>query len=175
MLIYLNMIEDDRSKERFSEIYHEYKNLMFYAADQILHNEQDAEDAVHEAFLVVIDRLDTLWEGKGPYIKAFVLAIVENKAIDLWRRRRHLSSQVIYEEQVTPAPQGSEIGLAEAIARLPAEYRSVILLRYDMGFSTREIAKMLGKKEGTVTRTITRAKDRLARELDAIRKEVEGI
>lgn len=90
MLIYLNMIEDDRSKERFSEIYHEYKNLMFYAADQILHNEQDAEDAVHEAFLVVIDRLDTLWESKGPYIKAFVLAIVENKAIDLWRRRRHL-------------------------------------------------------------------------------------
>ena len=176
MLIYLSMIEDDRSRERFISIYDQYKNLMFYAANRILQNEQDAEDADHEAFLVVIHHLDRLWEDKGPYIKAFVLSIVENKAIDLWRRRQHLGEQVTFEDRLyAPAPGHEGNGLTEAIANLPAEYRSVILMRYDMGFTTREIAGMLGKKEGTVTRTITRAKERLAREMEKIQKEVDTI
>ena len=119
MLIYLSMIEDDRSRERFISIYDQYKNLMFYAANRILQNEQDAEDAVHEAFLVVIRHLDCLWEDKGPYIKAFVLSIVENKAIDLWRRRQHLGEQVTFEDRLyAPAPGHEGNGLTEAIAKV---------------------------------------------------------
>lgn len=175
MLIYLSMIEDDHGRARFAEIYDTYKNLMFYAANGILHNEADAEDVVHEAFLVVIDRLDTLWETKGPRIKAFVLSITEHKAVDLWRRRRHLAEQVVFEEHRHGTAPVEPTGLTEAIANLPADYRAVILLRYDMGFTTREIAKMLDKKEAAVTRTITRAKERLARELEKIKKEVDAI
>ena len=38
-----------------------------------------------------------------------------------------------------------------------------------------KVAQMLGKKEGTVTRTITRAKARLAKELENIQKELNSI
>ena len=48
-------------------------------------------------------------------------------------------------------------------------------MRYEMGFTTREIARMLGKKEGAVARAITRAKDRLRIELEKIRKELNAI
>ncbi len=176
MLVYLSMIEDDRTRERFITIYDQYKNLMFYAANHILQNEQDAEDVVHEAFLVIIDRLDTLWETRGPQIKALVLAITEHKAVDLWRRRGHFGEQMVFEEErYTPSCKAEPIGLTEAIANLPADYRALILMRYDMGFTTREIAKMLGKKEGAVARTITRAKERLRAELEKIQKEVDAI
>ncbi|MBQ9925965.1 MAG: sigma-70 family RNA polymerase sigma factor [Clostridia bacterium] len=176
MLVYLSMIEGDRRRERFASIYDQYKNLMFYAANRILQNEQDAEDVVHEAFLVVIDRLDDLWESHGPHIKAFVLAITEHKAVDLWRRRRHFGEQVAFEEaHHAPARSGEAVGLNEAIACLPADDRALILMRYEMGFTTREIARMLGKKEGAVARAITRAKDRLRIELEKIRKELNAI
>lgn len=43
MIVYLQMIDtpDDRSK--FEHLYLEYRGLMFHAANQILHNEQDAD------------------------------------------------------------------------------------------------------------------------------------
>ncbi len=176
MLVYLSMIEDDRTRAWFSSIYNQYRDLMLYRARQILQNDRDAEDIVHETFLVLIDHLDRLDEGRDPRNKAFILAILENKAINLWRRRHHLDEQATYEETVhIPAHLSEDSGLDVAIARLPAEYRSVILLRFQMGYTTREIARMTGKKEGTVTRTITRAKTKLAKELENIQKELNAI
>ena len=48
MMVYLTTIEtpDDRSK--FEQVYQTYKDLMFHAANRILHNPHDAEDAVHQ-------------------------------------------------------------------------------------------------------------------------------
>lgn len=47
MLIYLQMLETPEEKSLFEQIYLEYCGLMFHVAYEILHNEQDAEDAVH--------------------------------------------------------------------------------------------------------------------------------
>ena len=175
MLIFLSAIEGDDSRSRFTAIYNQYKNLMFHAANDILHNEQDAEDITHDAFLVVLDNIDRLWELKGPRIKAFLISIVEHKAIDLWRKRRRLPETLPFEEQVyLPSPQDEPLGLSDAIAGLPADYRALLMLKFHLGLTTREIAHMLGKKEGTVTRSLTRAKDRLALELEKIRKEEDN-
>ena len=47
MIIYLQMLETPEEKSKFEQLYLEYKGLMFHVAYEILHNEQDAEDAVH--------------------------------------------------------------------------------------------------------------------------------
>ena len=49
MLIYMMMLETPEEKSLFEQIYLEYRGLMFHVAYEILHNEQDAEDAVHQA------------------------------------------------------------------------------------------------------------------------------
>ena len=54
-MIYLQMIESEDDKVKFEEIYLKYKSPMFYAANKILHNEQDAEDAVHMAFIKIAE------------------------------------------------------------------------------------------------------------------------
>ena len=51
MLIYLQMIESPEDQSKFEEIYLKYKQTMYAVAYDILHNPQDAEDAVHHAFL----------------------------------------------------------------------------------------------------------------------------
>lgn len=45
MLIYMMMLETPEEKSLFEQIYLEYRGLMFHVAYEILHNEQDAEDA----------------------------------------------------------------------------------------------------------------------------------
>ena len=57
MLIYLQMIESEEDKSKFIELYNQYRYLMFSVANRILKNEYDAEDAVHQAFVSIIDNL----------------------------------------------------------------------------------------------------------------------
>ena len=56
MMLYLQMLETPEEKVQFEEIYLKYRSAMFRAAEGILHNDQDAEDAVHNAFLRIIKR-----------------------------------------------------------------------------------------------------------------------
>ena len=60
MFLYLAMIDSDADKSKFEILYSEYKNLMYYTANRILRNSSDAEDVVHQAFLKVIEILDTI-------------------------------------------------------------------------------------------------------------------
>ena len=59
-MIYLQLIESEDDKFKFEKIYKKYRNLMFYVAFNLLGNEQDAEDAVHAAFLKVAENLQNL-------------------------------------------------------------------------------------------------------------------
>lgn len=53
MIVYLQMIDTPEDRSKFEQIYLEYRGLMFHVANEILHNEQDAEDTVHQAFVNV--------------------------------------------------------------------------------------------------------------------------
>ena len=58
MLLYLSMLETPEERDLFEEIYTEYMQLMYKVAFRILRNESDSEDAVHQAFLSVIENFN---------------------------------------------------------------------------------------------------------------------
>ena len=168
MLIYLQMIESEEDKSKFEKLYNQYRHLMFSVANKILNNQYDAEDAVHQAFVSIIDNLDKIKEVDCPKTKAYVVIITENKAIDIIRSKKH-----IIEDELIDTLYGIEIpmpgdgGLADAMAKLPARYREVLLLRFDNGYKTKEIAKMMNMTEGSMQKLIWRAKDALHKQLEA--------
>jgi RNA polymerase sigma-70 factor (ECF subfamily) len=47
--------------------------------------------------------------------------------------------------------------------RLPAQYRDVLYLRYNLGYDVKEIAPLLGISKDNAKKRITRAKTQLAR------------
>lgn len=47
----------DEERSKFEGIYEEYRWLMYYIAYACLHNEHDAEDAVHYAFVKVAENI----------------------------------------------------------------------------------------------------------------------
>lgn len=87
MLIYLQVIDAPEDRDQFITLYETYRGLMFYVANQILQNEQDAEDAVHDAFLSVAEHIKKFSRLERHKTKAFLVTIVENKAIDLYRKK----------------------------------------------------------------------------------------
>lgn len=162
MLIYLSMIESQDDRHRFERIYERYRNLMYHVAYKILRNPQDAEDAVHQAFVSIIQNIQKFVQIDCPETRSFIVLMTERKAIDLIRIRHSEKILPLNEDLVgleIPAP--GDHGLADALAKLPARYREVLLLRFDNGYSTRELAKMLGLTESGVRKLIGRAKDAL--------------
>ena len=106
-----------------------------------------------------------------PKTRAYVVIIAESKAIDLLRLRKRLSPDIDIEMIPGPEiqiPGGSD--LARAMSRLPARYREVLLLRFDMGYSTRELSRLFGMTQGAVQKLIWRAREALRQHLA---KEVE--
>lgn len=167
MLIYLQMIESEEDKSKFEAIYNKYRQLMFVAANRILKNQYDAEDAVHQAFVSIIDNLSKVKEVNCPETRSYVVIIAENKAIDIIRSRKRLAGEDLTETLPgMDIPLPGDNGLADALAKLPARYREVLLLRFDNGYSTKEIAKMMDMTEGSMQKLIWRAKEALRKQLD---------
>ena len=116
---------------------------MLYVADRLLLCREDAEDAVHQAFLSVIENLHKIGEIDCPQTRSFLVIIVERKAIDLLRKRR---PTLPLDEEIAGLPFEAPVDnpLARGSGALPPHYRQVLLLRYDTGYSSRAIAAVLG-------------------------------
>ena len=168
LVFYVSLIESDDNKTKFEIIYEEYKNLMYYVANQILGDTKDSEDIVHDAFLKLITIIDRIDDPKCPKTKNLVVTIVERKAIDLYRRRKRRQIVPLEEETINvpssfePESVIEQSSIARMIAMLPTRYRELILLKYDSGLSEKEISELLTMTEANVHKTIQRAKKRLS-------------
>lgn len=162
MMIYLQMIDTPEDRSKFEFLYIEYRGLMFHVANKILHNEQDAEDTVHQAFLKVAENIEKIGDPKCPKTQGYIVTIAENKAIDLYRRRQKRQVVELSDDLpgVTAIYEG-ENTLAACILKLPARYREVILLRYYQGYSVKEVAAILGLSLSAASKLNQRAKNRL--------------
>ena len=162
MIIYLQMLETPEEKSKFEQLYLEYKGLMFHVAYEILHNEQDAEDAVHQAFVKIAENIKKIDDPICPKTHSYVVTIVENKAIDQYRKQqKHQTVELIDDIQGTNAHYEGDNDLTKCIVKLPARYREMILLRYHHGYSVREIAGMMGISLPAAIKLDQRAKQKL--------------
>lgn len=162
MLIYLQMLETPEEKSTFEQIYLEYRGLMYHVAYEILYNEQDAEDAVHQAFVKIAENIKKIEAPVCPKTQSYVVTIVENKAIDQYRKRqRRQTVELIDDIQGIDAHYEGDNELTKCILRLPARYREMILLRYHHGYTVREIAKLLGLSLSAASKLDQRAKNKL--------------
>ena len=164
MLIYLQAIDDPQDRTRFEAMYSAYRGLMFHVANRILQNPQDAEDAVHLAFLSLAGH--RLPPELGPQARHLAAVAAERKAIDLYRARKRRPETELDEETLPGlAPPPSDGTLAGAMAALPPRYREVLLLRYYNGYSAAETAGLLGLTPENIRQITLRAKRLLASEL----------
>lgn len=81
MMIYLQTIETGEDKTKFEQIYAEYRGLMFHVAYEVLHNEENAEDATHQAFVRIAENIRKIDMPVCPKTRSYVVTIVEHEAI----------------------------------------------------------------------------------------------
>lgn len=162
MLVYLQMIETPLEKSKFEQLYHQYRALMFHVANGILHNDRDAEDAVHNAFVSIAENISKIEDPNCPKTKGYIVTIVERKAIDLYRRKQRRNVISIDEVNLGIQPEpDSGVALAGCFGKLSDRYRHALMLKFRYGYETREIAKLMGISAANAAKLIQRAKQQL--------------
>lgn len=97
-----------------------------------------------------------------PKTHSYVVTIVENKAIDQYRKRqKHQTVELIDDIQGTEAHYEGNNDLTKCILKLPARYREMILLRYHHGYSVREITNIMDISLAAAIKLDQRAKNKL--------------
>lgn len=77
MMIYLAMIDSPEGKSKFTKLYEDYCGLMYHVAEKVLHNHHDAEDAVHQAFVTIAERIDIVDVPVESRLRSYVVTITE--------------------------------------------------------------------------------------------------
>ena len=175
MMIYLQTIDTAEDRSKFEQLYEQYKQLMFYTAFQILKRPQDAEDAVHDTFIRIIDNLCKIKDVDSPQTKAFCIVIARNVAVDILRKSK--KSVFVTEEELdfyesdikNEETALSNIGverLKQALRRLPKEYYDVLMLNVKFGCSLSEMSGILGISYQAVRYKLRKARSILLKETE---------
>lgn len=162
MLIYLQMIDQPEDKSKFEKLYKRYRDMMYRVAFDILGNPQDAEDAVHQAFIKILENIHKISDLKCPKTRSYIVTIVERKAIDQYRKKKR-HPLVPYDDETVGlrVEYAGPNRLAGCMAQLPPVYRQVLLLKYSHGMTLQEIAQTLDTTPDNAGKILQRAKVKL--------------
>jgi RNA polymerase sigma-70 factor (ECF subfamily) len=162
-------------REAFSELVRTHERRAYAVARAIVVNHEDAEDAVQEAFLHAYRALDRFLPDQA--FGAWLHRIVANAALDITRRRKVRDADELPETVASPFRDPAEASelrqrLQEALEKLPARQRAVIVLHDVEGFKHAEIGKLLGIPEGTARSDLHYARSHLRAVLGSVRSEL---
>ena len=175
LLIYLAMVDSDEEKDLVEKLYNTYKNTLYNICFAIVRNRTDAEDAVHDTFIRIIDNLSKIKDVDSPQTKAFCIVIARNVAVDILRKSK--KSVFVTEEELdfyesdakNEEAALSNIGverLKQALRRLPKEYYDVLMLNVKSGCSLFEMSGILGISYQAVRYKLRKARSMLLKETE---------
>jgi RNA polymerase sigma-70 factor (ECF subfamily) len=127
-----------------------------------------AEDVVQESLLRAWKSFDSLAdEGKA---RAWLLTIVRRELARSFERKRpelaDVDALIAAESAMLAAPEDERVEeMRNAIFRLDEEYREPLVLQVLLGYSTQEIADLMGMRQGAVLTRLFRARARLREQL----------
>ncbi|HET7577703.1 MAG TPA: sigma-70 family RNA polymerase sigma factor [Bacillales bacterium] len=163
------LIYDARRGDRqaFAELVKQYKGTVFRHAYAMVNDRMEAEDIAQEAFVKAYYSLKKL---KNEYaFSSWMTRIVTNLCYDSLKKSNR---QTVMETEEMPTSLQSPIAqtdlkltIREAMQKLSAEHRAVLVLRDIQGFSYDEIADRLEIPLGTVKSRINTARRELKNEL----------
>ena len=134
-----------------------YENTLYRAALAILGDPTEAEDAVQDTFLRWLEKRPVLADEN--HEKAWLLTVTANGCKSRLRQAKRRPTVELLD--IYPAETAEERGTMEAVLALPPKERAVIHLFYYEGYSTEEIAELMGQRPGTVRSHLSRARSRL--------------
>jgi RNA polymerase sigma-70 factor (ECF subfamily) len=158
------MAQVDDTDERFNAFYQQHLPLVFATALARCQNRAQAEDLAQETLLRAWRHFDMLRQRDVNAQRAWLLRTLRHRAIEAWRHQRperlECAENVDFAEDGTPS--ALRLDVIAALGQLTPADREVVVLRYFLDLSSRDIAEVTGLPDGTVRRRLAQCRTRLA-------------
>lgn len=152
------------------ELFEKHRQMMYLKAFGILHNKSDAEDAVQNAFLSIINKLDKIISIPSNERVFYIVSIIEHAALDIMKKKKlHPFWDISEHEEMVSSLSTEEEALnniaieeiEEALKGLSDRDYSILFLYLFKEMKPREIAAELGISENNARVKIKNARERL--------------
>ena len=161
----------DGDPDALRYLYLRYADNVYGYVCSIVRDEYEAEDVTQHIFAKLLTSLPRYQPRVVPF-SAWILRVAHNAAIDHVRARRPVPlAEVHPPDAAGDDGAGSRERFADlrlALDALPEEQRDVIVLRFLVGLSPREIAERIGRSEDAVHGLQHRGRRRLRTEMLAL-------
>jgi RNA polymerase sigma-70 factor (ECF subfamily) len=141
--------QGDREALRF--LYVQYADNVYGYVASIVKDDHEAEDITQLVFAKLMTVLPKYQERHVPFT-SWLLRLAHNAALDHLRRRLPTPVDEVRspEERADCGPSDDVYVVGEALASLPDDQRTVVVLRHLVGLTPVEIAERLGRSENSI-------------------------
>lgn len=160
----LAILKSEAQRNEMSAIYEKNKNRLLSIALKILQSEEEAEDAVQDAFLKIADKPDTFFSLDDKNRILYMCVVVKNASIDRYNKIKKvqlepLGENLIYQNDTEPLVNTmfnniSHKELIEFIGGLPKLQQNVLVMTRLLGLSISETAQLLNVSEKAVNQRL---------------------
>ncbi len=168
-------MQDSLDADLLNELFETYREMMYNIALGILHNEPDAEDAVQDAFLWIINNSSKILEIPCYERANYFASIIEHRSIDIYRKRKVHSTEDIEEHYELRSDESIEENalssvtvdeIKTAMNELSSMDYELLYLYLFKDMSPKEISNVMGISEQNCRVYIQRARKRFAKILN---------
>ena len=149
------------TKDYISDLLDKCGDMVIRIAYTYLKNRADAEDIVQDVFLRIIDKKPSFNDEnheKSWLIRA-TINMCKNKVNMFWNKNKCSIDDV--QEFAVSDKYNTDTSVFQAVMALGEKYRVVVYMYYYEGYSTPEIANVIGKSETTIRSLLHRARNKL--------------
>ncbi len=165
-----------------TKAYIDYSDMVYRIALVQTKNRAQAEDIQQDVFMALVRYSDRI--RSEAHLKAWLIRVTQN-ACHKHYRSLWIKLTVLYDDTLSKEPDGAgapadpggypgaddpdhlyDEVVQEAVEKLPDNYRTVIHLFYYEEMSVREISRALKMSEQNVKTRLSRAREKLRRELE---------
>jgi RNA polymerase sigma-70 factor (ECF subfamily) len=165
-------IDAAADRQTMTELYETYEQKMFGIANAILHNDWQAEDAVHEAFVRMVPYLSRCKDVNDEKTKILIVRVIKSAAIDIYRKNKRENTYILDSEEdwIEDKHNPVEVYLAtlsagemlkKIIGQLSNDDRKIIEMRCYDGMPVSDIGEILGISTDNVYKRLSRARKRV--------------
>lgn len=160
-----------------AQLYRLHVRYLTAVCSRYVVNDEDVKDVLQEAFIKIFSSIHRFQPKGTGSLRSWMSRIVANEAIDHLKAKSHLAFSELTEDSTGLPDEEPEVEgvpaeqLQRFVQELPEGYRVVFNLYVMEGKSHREIAAMLGIREGTSASQLHKAKCALAEKIKKYRRD----